>query len=129
MDRPQEAVVKSTKNIAVGVFCLLIVMLVVYAAMGRLSFGVALGGLMGGAYGVLNHFMLGMTMQKALQDGDEMMARARIRSSYSMRMVGAVLVAVAAFVLPFAEGIPCIIALLFPRATILALQLTGQVKD
>ena len=128
-ERPQETVVRETKRIAIGALCFYAVMLAVYAALGRFSFGVALGGLMGTAYGALSFFLLGMTMQKATQETDETMARMRIRSSYSMRMVGAVLVAVLAFAFPFAEGLPCVIALLFPRATILVLQLTGQIRD
>ena len=127
--RPQPTVVRETKRIAVGVCAMVVVMLAVYFAMGRLSPGVALGALLGGAYGVLNFFLLGMTMQQAMQETDETMARARIRSSYSMRMMGAVVVAIIAFAVPFAEGLPCLIAMLFPRATILVLQLTGQIKD
>ena len=126
---PQPTLVRETKRIAVGVCVLIVVMLAVYAAAGRFSAGVALGALLGGAYGVLNFFLLGMTMQKAVQETDELSARARIRSSYSMRMMGAVIVAVVAFAVPFVEGLPCLIALVFPRITILALQLTGQIKD
>lgn len=128
-ERPQESIVKGTKRIAIGVACMLVVMFVVYAIMGRMTLGVALGGLIGGAYGILNFFMLGMTIQKASRETDEMMARARIRSSYSMRMMGALIIGVIAFAIPFVDGLPCIIALLFPRITILIMQITGQVKD
>ena len=128
-ERPQESIVKGTKRIAIGVACMLVAMFVVYAIMGRMTLGVALGGLIGGAYGILNFFMLGMTIQKASRETDEMMARARIRSSYSMRMMGALIIGVIAFAIPFVDGLPCIIALLFPRITILIMQITGQVKD
>ena len=47
----------------------------------------------------------------------------------STRMIGMLILAVVAFALPFVEGIPCLIALLFPRATIFVLQVTGQIKD
>lgn len=127
--RPQETVVRETRRIAIGAACLTLVLIAVYAALGRLTPGVVIGALMGGAYGVFSFFMLGMTMQKAVEEKDETMARMRIRSSYSMRMAGAVLVCVLAFAFPFAEGIPCILGLLFPRVTILVLQLTGQVHD
>ena len=127
--RPQATVVRETKRIAVGVLAMLAVMFAVYFAMGRLTAAVVLGGLLGGAYGVLNFFLLGMTVQRASLETDEMMARMRIRSSYSMRMFGTVLVGILSFALPFVEGLPCIIALLFPRATILVLQLTGQIRD
>lgn len=128
-ERPQKTIVRETRRIAIGVAALIAVMMIVYALMGRFTFGVALGALMGGAYGVFNFFMLGMTIQRAGKETDEAVARARVRSSYSLRMLGAVAVAVIAFALPFAEGLPCVIALLFPRLTILALQLTGQIKD
>ena len=128
-ERPQESIVKGTKRIAIGVSCMLVAMFVIYAIMGRMTLGVALGGLIGGAYGIFNFFMLGMTIQKATRETDEMMARARIRSSYSMRMMGALIISVIAFAIPFVDGLPCIIALLFPRATILIMQITGQVKD
>ena len=127
--QPQPTVIRETKRIAAGVCVMVAVMLAVYFAMGRFSAGVAVGAALGGAYGVLNFFLLGMTVQKAAQESDELMARARIRSSYSMRMMGAVVIAILAFAVPFIEGLPCLIALLFPRATILVLQLTGQIKD
>ena len=128
-ERPQETVVRETKRIAIGVGVLLIAMFIVFALMGRMTLGVAIGGLLGGAYGVFSFFMLGMTMQKAIRETDETMARARIRSSYSMRMMGALVVAVIAFALPFVDGLACMIPLLFPRATILLLQITGKIKD
>lgn len=128
-ERPQETVVRETKRIAAGVACMLAVMFAVYACMGRMKPGVVIGGLAGGAYAVFNFFMLGMTVQKAAKETDETMARMRLRSSYSMRMVGAVLLGVIAFALPFVDGLSFVIPLLFPRATILLLQITGQIKD
>lgn len=128
-ERPQETVVRETKRIATGAACMLAVMCAVNAFMGRMSWAVLIGGLMGGAYGVLNFFLLGMTVQKVARETDEILARMRMRSSYSTRMVGAVIVGILAFALPFADGLSCVIALLFPRATILILQLTGQIKD
>ena len=87
------------------------------------------GGLLGSAYAIFNFFMLGMTLQKAASMTDQQMAHMKVRSSYSTRMIGMLILAVVAFALPFVEGIPCLIALLFPRATIFALQVTGQIKD
>lgn len=127
--RPDETVVHETKRIAVGVALLTLTLIIVYAFLNRLTLGVVIGALMGGAYGVASFFMLGMTMQKAIREPDETSARMRIRSSYSLRMTGAALVCLLSFVFPFSEGIPCLIALLFPRATILVLQLTGQIHD
>lgn len=129
--KPQKTVLRETKRIAIGEVILLAIMWIVYALTGRFSLAVVLGGLIGGAYAVFNFFMLGMTVQKAaqVQPDNAEMARMQMKSSYNMRMVGMLAVAVLAFALPFVDGLAAIIPLLFPRLTILALQLTGQIKD
>lgn len=128
-EKPQQSIVKETKRIAVGTTIMLVVMLAVYAVLGKFTVGVLLGGLLGSAYAIFNFFMLGMTLQKAASMTDQQMAHMKVRSSYSTRMIGMLILAVVAFALPFVEGIPCLIALLFPRATIFVLQVTGQIKD
>lgn len=128
-EKPQQSIVKETKRIAVGTVIMLVVMLAIYAVLGKFTVGVLLGGLLGSAYAIFNFFMLGMTLQKAASMTDQQMAHMKVRSSYSTRMIGMLILAVVAFALPFVEGIPCLIALLFPRATIFVLQITGQIKD
>ena len=128
-EKPQQSIVKETKRIGVGTVIMLVVMLAVYAVLGKFTVGVLLGGLLGSAYVIFNFFLLGMTLQKAASMTDQQMAHMKVRSSYSTRMIGMLILAVVAFALPFVEGIPCLIALLFPRATIFVLQVTGQIKD
>ncbi|MFQ7095794.1 MAG: ATP synthase subunit I [Christensenellales bacterium] len=128
-EKPQQSIVKETKRIGVGTVIMLVVMLAVYAVLGKFTVGVLIGGLLGSAYAIFNFFMLGMTLQKAASMTDQQMAHMKVRSSYSTRMIGMLILAVVAFALPFVEGIPCLIALLFPRATIFVLQVTGQIKD
>lgn len=128
-EKPQQSIVKETKRIAVGTVIMLVVMLAVYAVLGKFTVGVLLGGLLGSVYAIFNFFMLGMTLQKAASMTDQQMAHMKVRSSYSTRMIGMLILAVVAFALPFVEGIPCLIAVLFPRATIFVLQVTGQIKD
>lgn len=128
-EKPQQSIVKETKRIGVGTVIMLVVMLAVYAVLGKFTVGVLLGGLLGSAYAIFNFFMLGMTLQKAASMTDQQMAHMKVRSSYSTRMIGMLILAVVAFALPFVEGIPCLIALFFPRATIFVLQVTGQIKD
>lgn len=128
-EKPQQSIVKETKRIGIGTVIMLVVMLAVYAVLGKFTVGVLLGGLLGSAYAIFNFFMLGMTLQKAASMTDQQMAHMKVRSSYSTRMIGMLILAVVAFALPFVEGIPCLIALLFPRATIFVLQVTGQIKD
>lgn len=128
-EKPQQSIVKETKRIAVGTVIMLVVMLAVYAVLGKFTVGVLLGGLLGSAYAIFNFFLLGITLQEAASMTDQQMAHMKVRSSYSTRMIGMLILAVVAFALPFVEGIPCLIALLFPRATIFVLQVTGQIKD
>lgn len=128
-EKPQQSIVKETKRIGVGTVIMLVVMLAIYAVLGKFTVGVLLGGLLGSAYAIFNFFLLGMTLQKASSMTDQQMAHMKVRSSYSTRMIGMLILAVVAFALPFVEGIPCLIALLFPRATIFVLQVTGQIKD
>ena len=129
--RPQETVLRETKRIAVGVFSMLAIMLVVYAALGCFSLAVVLGGLIGALYAVLNFLLLGMTVQKVaeMREGNEELARMQMKSSYNMRMVIMILLIVVAFALPFVDGLACMIPMLFPRLTILVLLLTGKIKD
>lgn len=129
--KPQETVLRETKRIAVGVFSMLAIMLIVYAAMGRFSLAVVLGGLIGALYAVLNFLLLGMTVQKVadMREENEELARMQMKSSYNMRMVIMILLIVVAFALPFVDGLACMIPMLFPRLTILVLQLTGKIKD
>ena len=129
--KPQETVLRETKRIAVGVFSMLAIMLIVYAALGRFSLAVLLGGLIGALYAVLNFLLLGMTVQKVaeMREENEELARMQMKSSYNMRMVIMILLIVVAFALPFVDGLACMIPMLFPRLTILVLQLTGKIKD
>lgn len=93
-EKPQQGIVKETKRIAIGTVIMLIVMLVAYAVLGRFTIGVLLGGLLGSAYAIFNFFMLGMTLQKAASMTDQQMAHMKVRSSYSTRMVGMLVLAV-----------------------------------
>lgn len=129
--KPQETVLRETKRIAVGVFSMLAIMLIVYAALGRFSLAVVLGGLIGALYAVLNFLLLGMTVQKVadMREENEELARMQMKSSYNMRMVIMILLIVVAFALPFVDGLACMIPMLFPRLTIFVLQLTGKIKD
>lgn len=128
--KPQETILRETKRIAVGVALLLAVMLGVYALLGRLSLAVALSGAMGAAYAVFNFFLLGMTVQKVseLREENEELAKAQMKNSYHTRMILMILLVVIAFAVPFLDALACMIPMLFPRVTILVLQLTGKIS-
>ena len=127
----QNMVIKETKRMAVGVGTMTLIMLIVYAVIGRFSLAVVLGAMMGAGYAVFNFYKLGRTVEKAtaVRAENEEQARMQLRMSYQMRMIGMLVIAVLAFVLPFVDGLACIIPMVFPRLWILILQITGQIKD
>ena len=127
--KPQENLVRETKRIAIGCGICLAIMLAVYILIGKFSVGVLLGGIIGTGYAVFNFFQLGMTIQKATATMNPDLAAKQMRTSYSIRMAGLFLICAACFLIPFLEGIPCMIAMLFPRLTILVLSMTGHIHD
>ena len=63
------------------------------------DYRVILGGIGGGAVAVLNFFLMGMAVQKAVSETDEAGAKRRMQASYSQRNLMQMLWAVLAIVL------------------------------
>ncbi len=129
MKQQEDGITKNTRFIAIGSVLLGIAMFVIYGFAGMLSVKVVIGGLMGISIAVGNFYLLGRTIRKTITFDDPDAAKQQMQLSYRMRMMMQLGVAVAAFLLPFADGIPCVIALVFPRITIFIMQITGQIKD
>ena len=133
--KPQQAVKKETGHIALGTLILAAVMVAVFAVIGRLDLSVALGAVYGSALAVANFFLLGMTVQQIAEtaEGDDpdqvKLAKLRMRRSYLLRMLagaGLLILGVAALKL---NWIACFCPLVFPRLTILAMNIRGSVKS
>ena len=133
--KPQEAIVKETRNIAVGTAILVAVMYVIYALAGRLNGSVLLGGLYAGVVAVLNFFALGMTVQHAvngIQSEDETQsknARSRVQVSYSMRMLCVFGLAVLAIAVLKLDPLASLLPLLFPRISIAIMSIKNHVSS
>jgi hypothetical protein len=84
------------------------------------------GTLLGGGYAILNFLFLILSAQRALAAGER--AGAVMRSTYMLRMLGVVAMMVVAVVVPVFDTIAAVIPLLFPRLTILVMQLCGMYK-
>ena len=129
--KPQEAVVRETKHIAIGTFAMVAVMILIYAMAGKFSWQVLAGGVYAGAVAVGNFFALGMTVQHAvngIQGDDEneaKNARAKVRLSYSTRMLAVFGLAVAIAVLKL-DPLASLLPLLFPRITIAAMHIRNR---
>lgn len=126
--RVQEATRRETGHIALGAIAFSAVMELVFLAIGRWEPGVLWGNLLGGGFAVCNFFFLGMTVQAIAGETDEKRAKLKLQGSYSLRMLLTLGVIVLAVKLPFITWPAAVIPLLFPRLTILAMQLMGMYK-
>lgn len=121
LENIQPAVKKETKRVAastaIGVILMWILFAVLHMSMPDsipFDYTVFLGGIGGWVAAVLNFFLMGLTVQKVVDTEDEELARMRMKSSYSRRMMLQFFWVIAAIVLPcfhFAAGI---LPLLFP---------------
>lgn len=121
----QPAVKKETKRVILYTAAGVVLMWVVFAVLHGImpdkipfDYRVILGGIGGGIIAVLNFFLMGLAVQKAAAAQDEDMARARLKASYSQRMLIQMLWAVAAIVAPCFQFAAGLIPLLFPSTGI-----------
>lgn len=121
----QPAVKKETKKVALytiaGVVLMWIVFGILHSAMPEkvpFDYTVILGGIGGGAVAILNFFLMGLTVQKVAACEEEGAARARLKASYSQRMLLQMLWAVAAMAAPCFQFAAGLVPLLFPSAGI-----------
>lgn len=124
----QEATRRETGHIALGVLAFSVVMELVFVLLRRWDMGVLWGNLLGGGFAVLNFFLLGLTVQKIAGEQDEKRAKLKLQGSYSLRMLLTLGVIILAVKVPVFTWPAAVIPLLFPRLTILAMQLTGKYK-
>ena len=91
-DKVQPAVKQETKNVAIYTVVGVVVMWVGFLILHLIwpekipfDYRVILGGIGGGAVAVLNFFLMGMAVQKAVSETDEAGAKRRMQASYSQR--------------------------------------------
>ncbi len=124
----QQATKKETLHIAAGVLGFSAVMNLVFTCLGRWDLSVLWGNLLGGGYAVVNFFALGLTVQKMASDPNEKRGKLTMQLSYTLRMLFTVFIVVLAIKLPQVSWPAAVIPLLFPRLTILCMQLLGMYK-
>lgn len=153
-----DAVVKKeTGTIAAGVLVLCMLMLAVYAFIGKLDYKVLLGTLLGALAAVSNFFLMALSVQKSAEkmngavikdsentetaeDGEEVeekeqplspeaaSAKKFMQASYTLRMLLLGIFIILAVAVPVFDPIPCLIVLLFPRLVIFAVQIIRNKK-
>ena len=123
----QPATRREIKRISTGVLLGSALMVAVFAVLGRFTWPVLWGALLGDAVAIGNFVFLGISVQKAAA-AEALRGRQIMQFTYSLRM----LIVVAAFALSMAVEVfywlAVLIPLLLPRITILVLQITGAYK-
>ena len=122
----QKAIRDETLHIATGVLLLSLLTQAVFFLIGKWDSAVLWGNVLGGVYAVLNFFILGLTVQKVANDGDEKRGKSWMQFSYSTRMFGMVVVVFLGFTLPIFNWLVVLLSQFFPRITIAFMGVTGK---
>ena len=108
---------KETKYIAAWVLILSALMQAVFLIIDKWDYSVLLGNLLSAAVSVLNFFLMGLSIQKALQK-DEKEAKNTLKLSQTYRTILLLIVAVLGGVLSCFNLWAVLIPMLFPRIAI-----------
>lgn len=113
MSKVDAVVLKETKYIALVVLILSALMEAVFLIIGKWNYTVLLGNLLGGGVGILNFFLMGLGLQKALDKGDAKDARVTANFSHTMRNFMIIVVLAAGVLLNCFNTVAVIVSLFF----------------
>ena len=118
MKKIDRTVIKETVYITAWVLIFSVLTQAVFLVLGRWSYTVLLGNLLGGGAAALNFFLMGLSVQKALEKEEEKDAKQVLRLSRTLRMLFLFVVAVIGVTVPCFHYVAALIPLLFPRIAI-----------
>ena len=117
---------KEIRFIAAGVLIGDVIMCIIFLLLGKFSFTVILGALIGSAAAVGSMWYLGKSIDKALEKSDN--AQAYFRRTYFIRMLLHAAAIAAGAVIPQISLPAVVIPMFFPRICIYVMQLMGKYK-
>ena len=120
---------KETAYVAIAEAILIAVMLAVYLIISKFTLNVLFAALTSGAVAVLNFFVMGLTVQKAVTVDDDSDRRKLIRASQLVRLLVMGVVVIVCAVFPKFDIFALFIPLFFPRLFAQARGIYGAVKD
>ena len=82
-----KAVARETRFVAIWVLIFSAVMQAVFLIIQKWDYTVLLGNLLSGAVGIFNFFLLGVTVQRALETGDVKAAKSKMKISQALRLI------------------------------------------
>lgn len=125
MIKPNATVKNETRYIALFCVILSIIMQIVFILLGKWTYKVILGNILSLMVAILNFFVMGLTVQKAvtLEESD---ARKLMRSSQNLRNAGIFIAVVIGVVAPCFNTVAVIVPVFFPR---IAISFRPLIKD
>ena len=117
MKRIDETVIKETKYIAVWVFLFSVLMQAVFLIIGKWNYTVLWGNLLSAAAVVLNFFLLGITVQNAMNK-EEKEIKTAMKVSQLYRFLFLVIIVILGVTLPCFHIWAVMIPMFFPRIAI-----------
>ena len=128
MAKVDKVVIKETKYIALWVIIFSLVMEAVFLIFNKWDYTVLLGNVLSGAVGVLNFFLMGIGVQKAIMQ-EEKEAKQTMKVSNLMRMFLIFVTVVVGVTVSVFNNWAVIIPIFFPRISILLRPLFDKQKD
>lgn len=117
MERIDKIVLRETKYIALWTVIFSVIMQAVFLIIGKWDVTVILGNILGDVAVVLNFFLMGLTVQKAVEK-EEKEAKSLIRTSQTARLFMMFLFVVIGVTAPIFNTWSSIIPLVFPRIAV-----------
>ncbi|MBR2615403.1 MAG: ATP synthase subunit I [Clostridia bacterium] len=117
MKKIDETVRKETQYVSLWVLILSVLMQAVFLLIGRWDYRVLLGNLLGGGAVILNFFLMGYTIQKALEK-EPKEAKAAMQLSHTYRLLFLAVVLIIGATVPVFQLWAVAIPMLFPRIAI-----------
>lgn len=112
-----KTVIKETKYISFFVIILSVLMQSVFLIVSKWNYTVLLGNIYGGVIAVLNFLIMGIYIQKAVNQ-DEKEAKQTVKFSQSLRFAAIVLFVCIGVVIPLFNWITVVLPLVFPSVAI-----------
>ncbi len=116
--KADKTVKKETGILLCGTLAMSAVMCLVFLLVGKFNYTVVTGALLGGLASVANFFLMGLGVQKAVQEEPDA-AKRKIQFSYTARSFALLVVLGLGVYLPYFHWLAVLLAALFPRITIL----------
>ena len=124
--RIDPTVKKETLYISIVTLIMSMLMQSVYLIIGRWGIGVLFGNLLGAGIGILNFFLLGLSVQKAVSE-DEKKAKEIMRVSHTVRFAGIIVLIAVSLIFPKVfDIVATIISLLFASTAVFFRQIFAK---